>query len=88
MRRYAGVVAFYLGLIFGTFLYLVSLNVEAGSKCDEYYEGYRDGWCSTQTYGCIEPGWYPVCMESDFNTEREAYHVGFRDGEKERGRMR
>lgn len=55
-----------------------------GEKCDSFNEGYRDGWCAEERYGCYGPGYYPVCVETDYQNERQAYHRGYELGKDAR----
>ena len=49
--------------------------------CQNWEEGYFDGYCSTQTGGCLTPTVAPLCPWQDFRTTRQAYQRGYARGE-------
>lgn len=61
-----------------------SHDVEASDFCSDFREGYKDGYCSTQNYVCYGPPFYPVCYSPDYQSSREAYHVGYDRGRRDR----
>jgi hypothetical protein len=71
-----GIVAVFVFFIF------VAEAARAGSKCDEYEQGFNDGYCSTKgrIELCVPPVFRPICFESDWDSGRQAYHTGFGEG--------
>jgi hypothetical protein len=70
-------------ILIGIVLVVSDAEGQYKGRCNHYRDGYKDGWCSMQEYGCIPPGFYPVCYALDYDSNREAYHVGFRHGERD-----
>jgi hypothetical protein len=48
--------------------------------CEQWEEGYFDGFCALQKYGCMAPAVAPLCPWQDFRTTRQAYHRGYAKG--------
>lgn len=51
------------------------------TKCSSYFDGYKDGWCSTEySLSCLGPSVYPYCVDSRFTSVAQAYRIGFDEG--------
>lgn len=61
---------------------LLTGEAQGGSKCDSYAQGYKDGYCSEQEGygGCYYTPMVPMCFDSQYTSDRQAYHKGYSDG--------
>jgi hypothetical protein len=57
---------------------------EQNDFCTGYREGYDDGWCYHQEFGCIRP-LPPLCPlpEINRNTYKHGYNRGFLQGKRD-----
>ena len=63
-------------------LFYYVADVQAGENCDEYKNGFADGYCAEKaTYTCIPP-LPPYCLDGRFDNPRQAYQAGIADGQK------
>jgi len=68
---------------------LVGGTAWASDFCKGYQAGYKRGWCSGQSYGCIPPI-PPICPIPNIgeSTYQDGYDRGFGDGKEARDRQR
>ena len=49
--------------------------------CQNWEEGFYDGYCALQEVGCVAPNVAPFCPWQSFRTTRQAYQRGYHRGE-------
>ena len=57
----------------------------SSSYCEGWEDGYKEGWCYGQGYGCLEP-LVPLCPLARLGEDgyKDGYHRGFLKGKKDR----
>jgi len=58
-------------------------ELRGGYICDEYEQGYVDGYCSMVEQPICMPPMPPVCFENLYDNPRQAYHAGYSRGVRE-----
>lgn len=51
--------------------------------CQNWEEGFYDGYCALQEVGCMAPNVAPFCPWQSFRTTRQAYQRGYHRGERD-----
>jgi hypothetical protein len=82
-KKWKGIIIICIVAILGGAWLVVNDSQASYGYCDDFKEGYVDGWCSRQKYMCRLPTFTPRCYAGDYQSAREAYHVGYDMGRRD-----